>query len=212
MVIAARNAAGTLPLALDSVLAQTLAPREIVVVDDGSTDGTAEVARAHGAARCISQPHRGVSAARNRGIAAATGQWVAILDADDAWAPWRLERVAEVVATRGPCFVGPDAWVWRPPETTSDARARDERVFAARRTGVRRSLRSAVERRVLRRALCQRPRHAPGGAAQRPAGAAVRRGPGPRRGHGVGLAPCGGRPTGMPAPGAPWLLPRPGRA
>ncbi|MEA2268531.1 MAG: hypothetical protein QOC64_1141, partial [Solirubrobacteraceae bacterium] len=79
--------------AVDSVLGQTHAPAECIVVDDGSTDATAEVvARFGDAVRLIRQRNAGVSAARNRGAAAATGRYVAFLDADDAWAPAKLER------------------------------------------------------------------------------------------------------------------------
>lgn len=133
VVIAARNAADTLPQALVSALAQTLTPREVLVVDDGSLDDTAATAAGFGGVRLLRQPHLGVSAARNRGIAAARGDWIAVLDADDAWLPCRLECVSEVINAVGLCLVGPNAWVWRPPETTAEARLRDERVFAAPR-------------------------------------------------------------------------------
>lgn len=129
VIIAARNAAVTLGAALDSALGQTLPPEEVIVVDDGSRDGTADVARSFPGVLCLSQPARGVSAARNRGVAAARGDWVAILDADDLWVPWRLARLASLAAG-GPCLVGPDAWVWRPPETPDRACERGERVFA----------------------------------------------------------------------------------
>jgi glycosyltransferase involved in cell wall biosynthesis len=79
--------------AIAGVLAQTHPVVECIVVDDGSTDATADVVRRFGGAvRLIQQPNAGVAAARNRGAEAATGRFVAFLDADDAWAPGKLER------------------------------------------------------------------------------------------------------------------------
>lgn len=93
VVIPAYNAARFLPRCLKSVFAQTLKPVEVIVVDDGSTDDTAAVAAALGA-RVVSQANGGVSAARNTGIRIASGDWLALLDADDLWAPEKLERQA----------------------------------------------------------------------------------------------------------------------
>jgi glycosyltransferase involved in cell wall biosynthesis len=75
--------------AIDSVLAQDHPVSEIIVVDDGSTDGTA-TALADVPVRVISQENAGVSAARNRGVTASEGDYVAFLDSDDAWAPQKL--------------------------------------------------------------------------------------------------------------------------
>jgi glycosyltransferase involved in cell wall biosynthesis len=89
VVIPAHNAERYLAQALASVYAQTLLPHEVIVVDDGSTDQTSLIA-AHFAVRLESQPHSGAAQARNRGIAAASGEFVALLDADDLWLPEKL--------------------------------------------------------------------------------------------------------------------------
>lgn len=93
VVIPALNAEGFVADAIRSVLAQTHAPVDIIVIDDGSTDGTASIARQFGVqVRCVSQPNRGLSSARNRGIKESSGEFVAFLDADDMWAPTKLEK------------------------------------------------------------------------------------------------------------------------
>ena len=98
VLIPTHNRAGLLQRALKSVLGQTLAPDEIIVIDDGSTDGTADsMVASFPAVRCIRQENRGVSAARNRGIEAASGDWIAFLDSDDEWLPRKLERQLEAL-------------------------------------------------------------------------------------------------------------------
>jgi glycosyltransferase involved in cell wall biosynthesis len=95
VIIPAWNAERHISRAIRSVLAQTRPADEIIVVDDGSTDGTAEAVQTFGqAVRLIQQPHAGVSVARNTGIAAARGQWMAFLDADDEWLADKLRLQA----------------------------------------------------------------------------------------------------------------------
>ncbi|GAB4375670.1 MAG: hypothetical protein Kow0062_14970 [Acidobacteriota bacterium] len=93
VIIPAWNRAATIAGAVDSALRQTVAPCEVLVVDDGSTDGTAEIAGQRSAAvRVVRRPRGGVSAARNRGLAEARGDLVLFLDSDDRLAPDALER------------------------------------------------------------------------------------------------------------------------
>lgn len=94
VVIPAFNRAGLIGRAIDSVLQQTWAQLEIIVVDDASTDDTADVVAAiqDSRIRYLRQAHNaGASAARNTGIRAATGRFVAFLDSDDVWMPDKLE-------------------------------------------------------------------------------------------------------------------------
>jgi glycosyltransferase involved in cell wall biosynthesis len=90
VVIPAYNAAHFVAAAVASARAQTRPPCEVIVVDDGSTDDTAAVARAAGAT-VISQANAGPGSARNAGVRAAAGKWIALLDADDTWHPEKLE-------------------------------------------------------------------------------------------------------------------------
>jgi len=102
VIVPAWNAAGTLARALDSALAQTWPAHEIIVVDDGSTDGTVEVAARYGQRiRLISQTNSGVSAARNAGAAVAVAEWLCFLDADDWYYPERLATYAAFIRDDG---------------------------------------------------------------------------------------------------------------
>ena len=94
VVIPTYNRARMVCRAIDSVRAQRHPPSEIIVVDDGSTDGTAALLtkRYGGAITLLRQENRGVAAARNSGVAAARGEWVAFLDSDDVWHPEKLQR------------------------------------------------------------------------------------------------------------------------
>jgi glycosyltransferase involved in cell wall biosynthesis len=92
VVIPTRDAAPYLRQALASVRAQRYPDLEVIVVDDGSTDDTREIARRAGDVRWLWQDHRGPAAARNRGVEAADGDLIAFLDADDLWHPTKLER------------------------------------------------------------------------------------------------------------------------
>jgi glycosyltransferase involved in cell wall biosynthesis len=97
VVIPTYNCAALLPQAIRSAYAQTIRPAEVIVVDDGCTDDTTAVVNALRATLpddfvYIQKPNGGEASARNRGVAAATGEYVAFLDQDDVWLPEKLER------------------------------------------------------------------------------------------------------------------------
>jgi glycosyltransferase involved in cell wall biosynthesis len=96
VIIPSLNAAPYIRTTIDGSLAQTHPVREVIVVDGGSRDGTREIVAGYGApVRLIDQPatgRKGIAAARNLGLEAASGEWVAFLDADDWWAPTMIAR------------------------------------------------------------------------------------------------------------------------
>ena len=100
-VIPTFNRARLLKCALESVLAQTLKPYQLIVVDDGSTDETSRLMRQY-ADRCdyLVRPHGGVSSARNAGIQHACCDWIAFLDSDDEWHPTKMSSQADLIAAR----------------------------------------------------------------------------------------------------------------
>jgi glycosyltransferase involved in cell wall biosynthesis len=110
VVIPAYNAERFIADTLRSVQAQTFRDFEVLVVDDGSRDGTAGIVDAFGPpVRRLAQPNAGVSRARNTGIAAARGRYVAFVDADDLWEPTKLERQLAALGAQpaaGFCYVG----------------------------------------------------------------------------------------------------------
>jgi glycosyltransferase involved in cell wall biosynthesis len=104
IVIAVYNGAPTIERALASVFAQTYTDYEVIVVNDGSTDDTAAVlARFGDKIRLITQGNRGLSAARNAGVRASTGEYVAFLDDDDEWMPEKLARCVPVLDADRDC-------------------------------------------------------------------------------------------------------------
>jgi glycosyltransferase involved in cell wall biosynthesis len=108
VILPAYNRAGLIRNAIDSVLRQTFSDFELLVIDDGSTDGTLAETRAviDPRVRCLPiGRNRGVSAARNAGLAAARGEWVAFQDSDDEWLPTKLEKQMARLGAQESTFV-----------------------------------------------------------------------------------------------------------
>jgi glycosyltransferase involved in cell wall biosynthesis len=104
VVIPTYNSGAYLQTTLDSVAAQSRGDLTVVVVDDGSTDGSADRAEAHPiVARVLRQPNLGVAVARNRGCATATTEWVTFLDQDDVWHRSRWQRAADYLDSHEHC-------------------------------------------------------------------------------------------------------------
>ncbi len=100
VVIPTYNYAHFLPSALESVLGQTMATAEVIVVDDGSTDQTPRVLEGYAdRVHVVRRANGGLAAARNSGAAVAAGEWLAFLDSDDEWLPPKLERQMTRAAT-----------------------------------------------------------------------------------------------------------------
>src|SRR5688500_5442659 len=103
-IIPTYNRRTILPRALESVLAQTRQPDEVIVIDDGSTDGTSDMLgetfahRFGERLRYVWQPNGGVSAARNHGMRLARGDFFSFLDSDDTWLPDKTQRQADWLA------------------------------------------------------------------------------------------------------------------
>jgi glycosyltransferase involved in cell wall biosynthesis len=94
VIVPVYNGEHYLAAALDSVVGQNYRPLELIVVDDGSTDRSADIARSYEGVCYVYQPNQGHGPARNAGIAAALGEFIAFLDADDVWAPDKLRLQA----------------------------------------------------------------------------------------------------------------------
>ena len=112
VVIPLYNKKETVLRALNSVINQTVLPEEIIVVNDGSTDSSAQIVDQlnHSLIRLVSQSNQGVSAARNLGIAVAKHDWIAFLDADDEWLPEFLRTVAGLLKNYPDCGVAATAY------------------------------------------------------------------------------------------------------
>jgi glycosyltransferase involved in cell wall biosynthesis len=123
VIIPAFNAEAYLAETLESVLAQDWQPCEVIVVDDGSTDATADVARSFSGVRYVRRANGGAAAARNTGVAQAHGDLIANLDSDDLMAEGRLRVQAEhLLANEGVgCVFGRQEWLNPPPWLTRDA-------------------------------------------------------------------------------------------
>lgn len=120
VIVPTYNRAWSLPRALDSLRTQTWRPLEVIVVDDGSEDNTPAVLtdmaerleRAGAECRLFCQENQGVSAARNRGLESARGEWLALLDSDDVWLPGKLESQMADLADKPGFEMGQTGEIW----------------------------------------------------------------------------------------------------
>jgi glycosyltransferase involved in cell wall biosynthesis len=132
VILPTYNRASWLPQTVASLLQQTQPPLEVLIVDDGSTDDTAAVCRSFPEpVRYLRQENAGVSAARNRGIAEARGEWIALADSDDLWVPGKLEiQLAALAAARETRWCASGCEVIGTDDEPIAGRQGFERVFA----------------------------------------------------------------------------------
>jgi glycosyltransferase involved in cell wall biosynthesis len=107
--LAVYNGAATLASSLESVRAQTYTDYEILVIDDGSTDGSGEIAASFGA-RVLRQENQGLGAGRKRLVEEAQGELIAFIDADDEWVPTKLETQVALLDQTKAALVHSDCW------------------------------------------------------------------------------------------------------
>jgi len=113
VIIPTYNRAAFITRAIDSVFAQTCRNFELIIVDDGSTDATVELLQRYkGQSVLLRTGHLGPGAARNRGITAACGEWIAFLDSDDLWLPEKLEAQLRFFSSRPDCRVCQTEEIW----------------------------------------------------------------------------------------------------
>jgi glycosyltransferase involved in cell wall biosynthesis len=131
IVTAVRNAAGSLERTMQSVFAQTYRGIEYIIVDGGSTDGTQDVIRRHAdRLGCwISEPDRGISDGFNKGVAAASGEFIGLLNADDWMEPDQIERAVGALERTGADFVFGDL-VYHDPAGRAVHRVRGDPAYA----------------------------------------------------------------------------------
>lgn len=113
VVIPCFNRKKTLSRSIDSVVNQTYKPSEIIIVDDGSTDGTRDfILNSYPNIKYFFQPKKGVSSARNKGIRESSYDWVAFLDSDDEWLPQKLEKQINQLGKYSEIFISHTNEIW----------------------------------------------------------------------------------------------------
>ena len=142
VVIPVYNGERFLRQAIESVRQQTLLPAKVIVVDDGSSDASAAIAESFSEVQLVRLEHGGVSIARNAGIARATGDFIALLDADDYWMPRKLElqlahalqdpAAGVIMSRQGYLFEGPvPPWFRGPTDGSSEPGYQPSNWFVA---------------------------------------------------------------------------------
>ncbi len=131
VIVAVSNGERYLAQALESVLSQAYSPHELIVVDDGSLDNSAAIARSCSEVRFVSQRYAGLAAARNAGINAARGELIAFIDQDDLWTPNKLDSQVDYLL-KNPGIRYVNSWVKMFVEPGSSLRPGYTRDFMQR--------------------------------------------------------------------------------
>lgn len=128
VVMPVYNGAVQIGEALEALLTQTYSPIEVIVVDDGSTDGTVELVRTYPEVRLIQQANAGPAVARNNGVEHSQGQYISFVDHDDVWLPEKVQRQVDLLQANGGGFatchvryvleVAPPSWFRGPADGT----------------------------------------------------------------------------------------------